>query len=427
MLLGPVLFGPVLLGAGTPGNSRVAVSPPPGVSDSRAVPPFEVTRRCTIARPSPVPFGLEVVKRRKARSRSSALMPGPSSATVIRAPAVVAIVVTVTWPPALSASSALATRLSSTCSRCPSPIQASTDERTPLPPLPPSTASSTMPRSSATGCHATSRSLATSATSTTAGTGTTFCARATASRPSTSRDSRASSSSAPASSCPVVSGSGSVYAGSRSSRSRRAASGGRSWCDTSAITARFPCTRASSRPAMVLNVLARRQQLRWPGIDHGPDGQVAVGQPARRGVQAGQRPAHPPGQAEGQQGRADHGEHGDRAEDDPEPEDVAVQRAGRPGQDHGADQPVPTAPEDGHGGGDSRPGGLGDRLHRLARILRELTLLTGPDGQPDPVAGRHAVVDQPVVVLRGATQDQQAVADLPRLVDQHEQGGVGLA
>src|SRR5436190_7945184 len=74
----PVLFGPVLFGAGTPGNSRVAVSPPPAVSDSLAVPPFEMTRRCTMARPSPVPFGLDVVKRRKARSRSSALMPGPS-------------------------------------------------------------------------------------------------------------------------------------------------------------------------------------------------------------------------------------------------------------------------------------------------------------------------------------------------------------
>ena len=70
-----------------------------------------------MARPSPVPFGFEVVKRRKARSRSSALMPGPSSATVIRAPAVVADAVTMTRPPALSASSALAMMLSRTCSR----------------------------------------------------------------------------------------------------------------------------------------------------------------------------------------------------------------------------------------------------------------------------------------------------------------------
>src|SRR2546426_4225675 len=101
-----VLFGAVPFGAGTPGNSRVAVSPPPGVSVSLAVPPFEVTRRWTMARPRPVPFGFEVVKRKKARSRSSALMPGPSSATVIRAPAVVAVVVTVTCRPALSASSA---------------------------------------------------------------------------------------------------------------------------------------------------------------------------------------------------------------------------------------------------------------------------------------------------------------------------------
>ena len=118
-----------------------------------------------------------------------------------------------------------------------------------------------MPRSSATGCQATTRSLATSATSTAVGAGTTFSARATASRPSTRRDSRASSSSAPASSCPVVR---SVSAASRSSRSRSAASGVRSWCDTSAITARFPCTRASSRPAIVLNVDARRRSSGGP-------------------------------------------------------------------------------------------------------------------------------------------------------------------
>src|ERR1700749_1548724 len=86
----------VLLGAGTPGKSRTAVSPPPGDSASWAVPPLEVTRRCTMARPSPVPFGFEVVKRRKARSRSSALMPGPSSATVTHAPAAVDVAVTMT-------------------------------------------------------------------------------------------------------------------------------------------------------------------------------------------------------------------------------------------------------------------------------------------------------------------------------------------
>ena len=95
----------------------MTVSPPPGVSPSLAVPPFEVTRRCTMARPSPVPFGFEGLNRRKARSRSSAFMPGPLSVTVIWAPAVVTVVATVTWPPALSASSALAIRLSRTCSR----------------------------------------------------------------------------------------------------------------------------------------------------------------------------------------------------------------------------------------------------------------------------------------------------------------------
>src|SRR6516162_3856071 len=169
----PVLPG-ALFGAGTPGKSTMAVSPPPGVSASRAVPPFEVTRRCTMARPSPVPFGFEVVKRRKARSRSSAFMPGPSSATVIRAPVVVADAVTMTRPPALSASSALAMMLSRTCSRWPSPIQASSGGRGG------DTARSMMPRSSATGCQAATRSLATAATSTAAGVGTTFSARATA-------------------------------------------------------------------------------------------------------------------------------------------------------------------------------------------------------------------------------------------------------
>src|SRR5207247_9541380 len=44
----PVLFGAVPFGAGTPGNSRVAVSPPPGVSVSLAVPPFEEIGRAHV-------------------------------------------------------------------------------------------------------------------------------------------------------------------------------------------------------------------------------------------------------------------------------------------------------------------------------------------------------------------------------------------
>ena len=87
-------------------------------------------------------------------------------------------------------------------------------------------------------------------------------------------------------------------------------------------------------------------------------------------------------------------------------------------------QPVLAAQEDGHGGGDPRPGDLGDRLHRLARLLRELTLLLGLGGQPDPVTGRHALVDQPVAVPRVAHEDQQAVAGLRRLGDQDDQGSV---
>src|SRR5271166_5210944 len=47
--------GALPLGAGTSGKSRMTVSPPPVGSGSRAVPPFEVTRRWTMARPSPVP------------------------------------------------------------------------------------------------------------------------------------------------------------------------------------------------------------------------------------------------------------------------------------------------------------------------------------------------------------------------------------
>src|ERR1700677_4480885 len=184
----PALLLPalVLLAAVTPGKSRVTVRPPPGVSARLAVPPFEVTRRCTMARPRPVPLGLEVLKRRNARSRSSALMPGPSSATMICAPDAVPAVVTTTWFPALSASSALAIRLSRICSRCPSPIQA---RALPRPPSPPpfardvasrAVARSTISRSSATGCHPATRSFGASARSTTAGTGTTFSARATA-------------------------------------------------------------------------------------------------------------------------------------------------------------------------------------------------------------------------------------------------------
>src|SRR5580700_10971125 len=94
-----VLEGALPLGPGAPGKSRVTVRPPPGVSSSRAVPPLEIASRCTMARPSPVPFGLEVVKRRKARSRSSALMPGPLSRTVIRTPPAVADVVSRTILP----------------------------------------------------------------------------------------------------------------------------------------------------------------------------------------------------------------------------------------------------------------------------------------------------------------------------------------
>ena len=76
----PAPAGGVLL------NSMITDRPPPGVSSRVAVPPFELTRRCTIASPSPVPPGLAVVNLPNARARSLALMPGPSSATTTRTP-----------------------------------------------------------------------------------------------------------------------------------------------------------------------------------------------------------------------------------------------------------------------------------------------------------------------------------------------------
>src|ERR1700722_4865082 len=84
------------LAAGTAGRSSVTVRPPPGVSVIRAVAPLEVASRCTMARPSPVPFGFEVLNRRNARSRSSAVMPGPLSLTTSRAPDCVAVALTTT-------------------------------------------------------------------------------------------------------------------------------------------------------------------------------------------------------------------------------------------------------------------------------------------------------------------------------------------
>src|ERR1700727_1119390 len=63
------------LAAGTPGKSKVTVSPPPGVWLRLAVPPLEVTSRCTMARPSPVPLGLEVLNRRNARSPAASPSP----------------------------------------------------------------------------------------------------------------------------------------------------------------------------------------------------------------------------------------------------------------------------------------------------------------------------------------------------------------
>jgi hypothetical protein len=51
----------------------VTVRPPPGVWARLAVPPFDVTSRCTMARPSPVPLGFEVLK----RSDAAGFVTGP--------------------------------------------------------------------------------------------------------------------------------------------------------------------------------------------------------------------------------------------------------------------------------------------------------------------------------------------------------------
>ena len=311
---------------GRRGSRAMTVSPPPGVSASRAVPPLEVTRRCTMARPSPVPFGFEVVKRRKARSRSSALMPGPSSATVIRAPAAVAVAVT----DHVARRSARRARWRS---GCPGPAPGGPRRSRPAP---------TRARPGAAGTAGASQGDAAVVGHRVPGhdplPGHLGHVHRGRHRHHVLRARhREQAVHQPGQPGQLVQRAGQLVPGglgvgvgsaaSRSSRSRSAASGVRSWCDTSAITARFPCTSASSRPAMVLNVVARRRSSGGPGIDHGPDRQVAVGQPA--GPRCPARPAacSPSGPARTPAAsRRSWRPARDRAEDDPQLEDVAVQR-----------------------------------------------------------------------------------------------------
>jgi hypothetical protein len=94
------------------------VRPPPGEPDSDKVPALASTRRSTMAGPSPVPPVWPGANRRNARRCCSALITGPSSATVITAWPLAAVAAMRMLPPGRSASRALAMRLSRACSRC---------------------------------------------------------------------------------------------------------------------------------------------------------------------------------------------------------------------------------------------------------------------------------------------------------------------
>ena len=181
--------------SGAAGRSSVTVSPPPGVSDRAADPPLDVTSRCTMARPSPVPPGVLLANRRNA-PRCCALAHAPARRRPRRParPGRPAGALTRTWPPAGTASSALASRLSRICSRCPAPGW----RRTGAGP----SAVSVTPRSSAAGPQAATRSRHPVHRHRDRR-GRAFSALATASSPSTSRASRAISSCAPASSAAV--------------------------------------------------------------------------------------------------------------------------------------------------------------------------------------------------------------------------------
>jgi hypothetical protein len=171
---------------------------------------------------------------------------------------------------------------------------------------------------------------------------------------------------------------------------------------------------------------AQAAQLRRSRADLGPDREIAVGQPAGRGVQALQRPAHPPGQAERQQRGGDHRHRGDRPEDDPQRQDLVVQRLGGPGQEHRTDHCVfqGALPDDGHRHDHVRSREL---RHRLDWLVRQygggLDLPARFADKLIPVTGRHGRID---LVLTAAGQHEQAVTALPRLLDHRERGELGL-
>src|SRR5215468_2413213 len=95
------------------GNSMMKRVPWGVTSSTQIVPPWSVTIWCTMDSPSPVPLGLVEKYGRKSRSLSSAWIPGPSSATTMRARRLsgIQIVSRVTWPEPPTASTALSTRL----------------------------------------------------------------------------------------------------------------------------------------------------------------------------------------------------------------------------------------------------------------------------------------------------------------------------
>ena len=94
--------------------------PFPGTESISTVPPASVMIPWTVASPSPVPSPASFVVKKgsKARSRTSAGMPVPSSLTVRRTPASVPETPMESVPPAGIASRALTARLTRTCSSC---------------------------------------------------------------------------------------------------------------------------------------------------------------------------------------------------------------------------------------------------------------------------------------------------------------------
>ena len=371
---------------GTQGKSSVTVSPPPGVSSSRAVPPLEMASRCTMARPSPVPFGLEVVKRRKARSRSSALMPGPSSRTVIRAPVAVASAVSRTTWPGLSASRALAIRLSRICSRCPSPIQASTGAPGPRgAPRPLPSAARRLGHGQHDAAVVGDRMPGHDPLPGHLG----DVHRCRHRHHVLRAGHRQQAVDQPGQPGQLVQRAGQLMAGVRvgvggeqvqpqPQRSQRGAQLVRHVGDDRPV----PVHQRLEPPGHRVERGAQAAQLRRARADLGPDREVAVGEPAGRGVQAFSGLLTQRARPNASSAAAIIA----TAAIDPRMTHSAtislVQRPGGPGQDHGADhRPLAALAVDRHGRDDLRSRGLGDRLAGRGPSCCELGLLRPPAGR----------------------------------------------